>query len=135
RRAGRFGSGRGPETRTRAGIIAQFCGAGPRSRWMSFGFVFPGQGSQSLGMLAALASAERRVRATFDEASTAPGYDLWRLGQEGPESGLNATGRTQPAMLAAGVGTWRLLRHPRGRAPAVVSGPRLGEIPALGCSA
>jgi len=63
---------------------------------MSFGFVFPGQGSQSLGMLAALAAAEAGVRATFDEASTVLGYNLWRLVQEGPESDLNAGGRFRP---------------------------------------
>src|SRR6266478_4231692 len=101
---------------------------------MSFGFVFPGQGSQSLGMLAALAAAEAGVRATFDEASTALGYDLWRLVQEGPESDLNATERTQPAMLAAGVATWRLWRHRGGAVPAVVSGHSLGEFTALVCA-
>src|SRR5438105_15880597 len=98
---------------------------------MSFGFVFPGQGSQSLGMLAALAAAERRVRATFDEASTALGYDLWRLVQEGPESDLNATERTQPAMLAAGVATWRLWRHRGGAVPAGGSRHSLGEFTGL----
>ena len=101
---------------------------------MSFGFVFPGQGSQSLGMLAALAAAEAGVRATFDEASTALGYNLWRLVQEGPESDLNATERTQPAMLAAGVATWRLWRHRGGAVPAVVSGHSLGEFTALVCA-
>ncbi|TLY71407.1 MAG: ACP S-malonyltransferase, partial [Gammaproteobacteria bacterium] len=101
---------------------------------MSFGFVFPGQGSQSLGMLVALGAAEPGVRATFDEASRALGYDLWRLVQEGPESDLNATERTQPAMLAAGVATWRLWRHRGGAVPAVVSGHSLGEFTALVCA-
>ena len=101
---------------------------------MSFGFVFPGQGSQSLGMLAALAAAEAGVRATFDEASTALGYNLWRLVQEGPESDLNATERTQPAMLTAGVATWRLWRHRGGAVPVVVSGHSLGEFTALVCA-
>ncbi len=101
---------------------------------MSFGFVFPGQGSQSVGMLGALASADASVRATFDEASAALGYDLWQLVQEGPQSGLNATERTQPAMLAAGVATWRLWRHQGGAVPAVVSGHSLGEYTALVCA-
>ncbi len=103
---------------------------------MSFGFVFPGQGSQSIGMLAALAAAEGGavVRATFDEASTVLGYDLWRLVQEGPEDQLNATERTQPAMLTAGVATWRLWRERGGAEPSVVSGHSLGEFTALVCA-
>src|SRR5690606_41762533 len=70
---------------------------------MSLAFVFPGQGSQSVGMLSGLAATAPIVRSTFDEASSVLGYDLWRLCQDGPESELNATERTQPAMLAAGV--------------------------------
>ena len=72
---------------------------------MTFAFVFAGQGSQSVGMLAALAAAEPTVRSTFDEASTVLGYDLWQLVSAGPEAALNATERTQPAMLTAGVAT------------------------------
>ncbi|MFW6350152.1 MAG: ACP S-malonyltransferase, partial [Thiohalospira sp.] len=74
---------------------------------MAIAFVFPGQGSQSVGMLADLAESAPEVRATFDEASTALGEDLWQLVQEGPEETLNRTDRTQPAMLAAGVAVWR----------------------------
>src|SRR5438552_2585099 len=85
---------------------------------MSFAFVFPGQGSQSVGMLAALAGANPVVRVTFDEASAVLGYDLWQLVQEGPEERLNATERTQPAMLAAGIATWRLWHSRGGRTPA-----------------
>ena len=70
---------------------------------MAFAFVFPGQGSQSIGMLSALASAEPLVQETFAEASSVLGYDLWKLCQEGPEELLGQTERTQPAMLAAGV--------------------------------
>src|SRR5688500_10042645 len=70
-------------------------------------FLFPGQGSQSLGMLAELATREPLVRATFDEASGGAGTDLWRIAQEGPESELNRTELTQPALLAAGVAVWR----------------------------
>src|SRR6516164_6282873 len=74
---------------------------------MSFAFVFAGQGSQAVGMLGTLAAAEPAVRATFDEASGVLGYDLWQLVSAGPEEALNATERTQPAMLAAGVAVWR----------------------------
>jgi [acyl-carrier-protein] S-malonyltransferase len=98
---------------------------------MAFGFVFPGQGSQSVGMLAALAAAEPAVRATFDEASEVLGYDLWKLASEGPEAELNSTARTQPALLAAGVATWRAWRARGGATPAVVSGHSLGEFTAL----
>jgi len=82
---------------------------------MSIGFVFPGQGSQSVGMLRDLASAHPAVRATFAEASEVLGYDLWTLTQEGPAETLNATERTQPAMLTAGVGTWRAWRDAGGK--------------------
>jgi [acyl-carrier-protein] S-malonyltransferase len=101
---------------------------------MSFAFVFPGQGSQSVGMLAELAAAEPVVRATFDEASQVLGYDLWKLVNEGPEADLNATARTQPALLAAGVATWRCWRARGGAEPAVVSGHSLGEFTALVCA-
>lgn len=103
---------------------------------MSFGFVFPGQGSQSVGMLAALAAAPSGevIRATFDEASGVLGYDLWRLVQEGPEDQLNSTERTQPAMLTAGVATWRLWCARGGGLPGVVSGHSLGEFTALVCA-
>jgi [acyl-carrier-protein] S-malonyltransferase len=64
-------------------------------------FVFPGQGSQTVGMLAELASLNSIVKATFAEASEVLGYDLWQLVSEGPAEKLNATRQTQPAMLAA----------------------------------
>jgi [acyl-carrier-protein] S-malonyltransferase len=101
---------------------------------MSFAFVFPGQGSQSVGMLAALAAADPAVHGTFDEASAILGYDLWKLVSEGPEAELNATERTQPALLAAGVATWRCWRGRGGPLPAVVSGHSLGEFTALVCA-
>jgi [acyl-carrier-protein] S-malonyltransferase len=101
---------------------------------MSFAFVFPGQGSQSVGMLAALSAEDPVVRETFQEASAALGYDLWQLIQQGPEEQLNATERTQPAMLAAGVATLRLWRRRGGPAPALVSGHSLGEFTALVCA-
>jgi [acyl-carrier-protein] S-malonyltransferase len=101
---------------------------------MSFAFVFPGQGSQSVGMLAALAAAEPLVQETFAEASEVLGYDLWKLCQSGPEEQLAATERTQPAMLAAGVATWRVWRRHHGGLPTAMSGHSLGEYSALVCS-
>lgn len=101
---------------------------------MTFAFVFPGQGSQSVGMLAPLAAAEPLVHQTFAEASEVLGYDLWKLCQGGPEEELGKTERTQPAMLAAGVATWRVWRKHGGGLPAAMSGHSLGEYSALVCS-
>ncbi len=101
---------------------------------MAFAFVFAGQGSQSVGMLSALADAAPTVRETFAEASEVLGYDLWQLVSAGPEEALNATERTQPAMLAAGVAVWRTWRARGGGAPALVSGHSLGEFTALVCA-
>ena len=101
---------------------------------MTLAIVFPGQGSQSVGMLAALAATEPKVRQTFDEASAVLGYDLWALCQQGPEAELGSTEKTQPAMLAAGVATWRVwLRH-GGPMPVAMAGHSLGEYTALVCS-
>ena len=94
-------------------------------------FVFPGQGSQSLGMLAELAAAHPVVRATFDEASEGAGVDLWALSQQGPEEQLNQTEFTQPALLAAGVATWRAWEAAGGPRPALLAGHSLGEYAAL----
>jgi [acyl-carrier-protein] S-malonyltransferase len=94
-------------------------------------FVFPGQGSQSVGMLAKLAELSPVIRGTFDEASRVLGYDLWELCQKGPAEDLNSTERTQPAMLAAGIATWRLWQERQGATPAVVTGHSLGEFSAL----
>jgi [acyl-carrier-protein] S-malonyltransferase len=101
---------------------------------MAVAFVFPGQGSQSVGMLKSLAEAEPVVRDTFGDASQVLGYDLWKLCQEGPDEMLNATERTQPAMLAAGVAVWRVWRKRGGPAPTVMSGHSLGEFTALVCA-
>ena len=101
---------------------------------MSFAFVFPGQGSQSVGMLAPLAASEPLVQETFAEASDVLGYDLWKLCQGGPEEELGKTERTQPAMLAAGVATWRVWRKHGGGVPAAMAGHSLGEYSALVCS-
>jgi [acyl-carrier-protein] S-malonyltransferase len=94
-------------------------------------FVFPGQGSQSVGMLAKLAEASPVIRATFDEASWILRYDLWELCQQGPVEKLNSTEHTQPAMLTAGIATWRLWQERNGVLPAVVTGHSLGEFTAL----
>lgn len=101
---------------------------------MSFGCVFPGQGSQAVGMLAALADREPVVGEVFAEAGEALGYDLWKLCQDGPEADLNATDRTQPALLAAGYAVWRVWEGRGGPAPALVAGHSLGEYTALVCA-
>ena len=80
---------------------------------MKLAMMFPGQGSQSVGMLAALGAVVPVVRETFAEASSVLGYDLWELCQQGPEERLSETERTQPAMLAAGIATWRAWVTPR----------------------
>jgi [acyl-carrier-protein] S-malonyltransferase len=85
-------------------------------------------------MLAALAGRDPVVRATFDEASAVLGYDLWQLAEEGPKDKLDSTECTQPAMLVAGVASWRLWRNRGGAEPAVVSGHSLGEFTAFVCA-
>jgi [acyl-carrier-protein] S-malonyltransferase len=97
----------------------------------SLAFVFPGQGSQSVGMLAELAAVHPEVKATFDEASSGAGVDLWDISQQGPLDRLNATENTQPALLAASVAVWRVWRKLGGATPAMLSGHSLGEYSAL----
>ena len=94
-------------------------------------FVFPGQGSQSLGMLAELAEMHAQVRQTFVEASDGAGVDLWALSQGGPEEMLGRTEYTQPALLAAGVAVWRVWLAAGGARPARLAGHSLGEYTAL----
>jgi len=96
--------------------------------------VFPGQGSQSVGMLAELYQQFPLVQATFSEASAALGYDLWALVANGPESDLNETHRTQPALLTASVAVWRLWQQQNGAVPAYLAGHSLGEYSALVCA-
>ena len=97
---------------------------------MKLAFVFPGQGSQSVGMMAGF-DAHPAIRATFDEASSVLGQDLWALVTSGPESDLNQTVNTQPVMLTAGVAVWRAWQVAGGATPAVVAGHSLGEYTAL----
>jgi [acyl-carrier-protein] S-malonyltransferase len=98
---------------------------------MSLAFVFPGQGSQSVGMLAALAKSSKVIEATFAQASEVLGYDLWKCCQEGPAEALNATECTQPAMLTAGVATYRMWIERGGAIPRLMAGHSLGEFSAL----
>lgn len=97
-------------------------------------FVFPGQGSQSVGMLAELAAQHAEVRATFDEASQGAGSDLWALAQNGPEDELNRTQNTQPALLGASIAVWRVWNKLGGALPAQLAGHSLGEYSALVCA-
>jgi [acyl-carrier-protein] S-malonyltransferase len=97
---------------------------------MKLAFVFPGQGSQSVGMMQGW-SERAEVRATFSEASDALGQDLWALVSEGPADLLNQTVNTQPAMLAADVAVWRVWLSAGGATPALLAGHSLGEYAAL----
>ncbi len=103
----------------------------PESRVPALAFVFPGQGSQSVGMLAELAAAHSIVRETFAEASDGASVDLWVLSQDGPEAELNRTEFTQPALLAAGIAVWRAWQAVGGAQPALLAGHSLGEYSAL----
>jgi len=96
--------------------------------------VFPGQGSQSVGMLSELAAEFSQIEETFQQASDVLGYDLWKLVCEGPAEDLNSTDRTQPAMLAAGVAVWRVWQDEQGAQPAILAGHSLGEYSALVCA-
>jgi [acyl-carrier-protein] S-malonyltransferase len=98
---------------------------------MSLAFVFPGQASQSIGMMSALAKVSPLIEATFAEASAVLGYDLWQRCQEGPAELLNSTECTQPAMLTAAIATYRLWLERGGRLPAMMAGHSLGEFSAL----
>ncbi|MFV0575171.1 MAG: ACP S-malonyltransferase [Vibrio sp.] len=99
-----------------------------------FAIVFPGQGSQTVGMLAELGEQYDVVKNTFAEASEALGYDLWALVQNGPAEDLNETFRTQPALLASSVAIWRVWQEIGGEQPEVVAGHSLGEYSALVCA-
>jgi len=94
-------------------------------------FLFPGQGSQSVGMMSALADEFSQVRATFEEASSVLGYDLWAVVSSGPVASLNQTEITQPAMLVSGIATWRIWQAHGGVQPDYLAGHSLGEYSAL----
>ncbi|MCE9683550.1 ACP S-malonyltransferase [Halomonas alkalisoli] len=96
--------------------------------------VFPGQGSQQIGMLRELAERYSVVRTTFEEAADALGYDLWKVVQEGPEEALNATACTQPALLTASVAIWRVWQELEGPRPGAMAGHSLGEYSAMVCA-
>lgn len=97
-------------------------------------FVFPGQGSQKVGMLAELAESYPVVEETFAQASGVLGYDLWQLIQKGPQEELNLTEKTQPMLLTASVAIWRIWEQKGGAKPVLMAGHSLGEWSALVCS-
>ncbi|CUX96541.1 ACP S-malonyltransferase [Candidatus Doolittlea endobia] len=99
-----------------------------------FAMVFPGQGSQTVGMLTELAVDYEVIEATFSEASSVLGYDLWKVVQQGPTEVLNQTWVTQPALLASSIAIWRIWQQKGGRAPALMAGHSLGEYSALVCA-
>jgi [acyl-carrier-protein] S-malonyltransferase len=99
-----------------------------------FAFVFPGQGSQAVGMLSDMAATHPVVEETFREASAALGYDLWTLVQQGPAEELNKTWQTQPALLTASVALYRVWQQQGGKAPVLMAGHSLGEYSALVCA-
>ncbi|WP_311748736.1 ACP S-malonyltransferase [Proteus penneri] len=99
-----------------------------------FAMVFPGQGSQSVGMLAELAEQYPIVTETFAQASDVLDYSLWDLVQNGPEEELNKTWKTQPALLAASVAIWRVWQEKQGKMPQMMAGHSLGEYSALVCA-
>ncbi|WP_299789169.1 ACP S-malonyltransferase [uncultured Shewanella sp.] len=96
-------------------------------------FIFPGQGSQAIGMLAELAAEHEIVAQTFSQASEVLGYDLWELVQQGPAETLNETDKTQPALLTASVAIWRAYEASGKPMPTVLAGHSLGEYSALVC--
>jgi [acyl-carrier-protein] S-malonyltransferase len=97
-------------------------------------FVFPGQGSQKIGMLAELAQDHAIIKETFDQASDALSYNMWELIQKGEQAAINLTERTQPILLASSVAIWRLWNEHNGAQPSQMAGHSLGEWSALVCS-
>lgn len=98
---------------------------------MSFSIVFPGQGSQAVGMMSKLAEQHGLVKDLFVEASDVLGVDLWAMSQEGPLASLSQTENTQPALLTAGVAAWRVWQSLGGANPSIMAGHSLGEYTAL----
>jgi [acyl-carrier-protein] S-malonyltransferase len=101
---------------------------------MNWGFVFPGQGSQEVGMLGDLADQEAVIRDCFSEAGDALSLDLWQIVAEGPEADLNKTEITQPALLTASIALWRLWQSRSALTPTILAGHSLGEYSALVCA-
>ncbi|HEY3731199.1 MAG TPA: ACP S-malonyltransferase [Steroidobacteraceae bacterium] len=101
---------------------------------MSIALVFPGQGSQSVGMLSALLERYPEAAQCVQQGSAALGFDLGRLMAQGPAERLSSTENTQPAMLVAGIATWRAWRAAGGGSPGIVAGHSLGEFTALTCA-
>jgi [acyl-carrier-protein] S-malonyltransferase len=99
-----------------------------------YAIVFPGQGSQSVGMLADVAEHHPEIRATLDEASQVLNVDLWQMSQHGPAEMLDQTHNTQPALLAASYAVWRILEKAGVAKPAMLAGHSLGEYTALVCA-
>lgn len=97
-------------------------------------FVFPGQGSQALGMLSEIAREHSEIQQTFSEASDVLGRDLWTLAMDGPVEQLNQTQNTQPLLLTAGVAMWQVWQKVAGIQPAFMAGHSLGEYTALACA-
>jgi len=97
-------------------------------------FVFPGQGSQKIGMLAELAEQNPIIEKTFNEASEVLGYDIWQLIQQGAQEDINLTQRTQPILLTCSVAVWRLWNEKQGAVPSQMAGHSLGEWSALVCA-
>ncbi len=98
---------------------------------MKSAFIFPGQGSQSVGMLSSAAESWPIVQRTFSEASQVLGYDLWDLCRNGPAEELGKTANTQPALLTASVALWRQWFVAGGESPQMLAGHSLGEYSAL----
>ena len=105
---------------------------------MSLAFVFPGQGSQSVGMLGKLqdlpSAHAQIITQTFDEANTQLGLDLWKIVRNGPDDELNQTQYTQPAILSVSIALWRIWQLEQGKMPAMMAGHSLGEYSALVCA-
>jgi [acyl-carrier-protein] S-malonyltransferase len=101
---------------------------------MTHAFIFPGQGSQSVGMLADLNATYPIVKQTFEQASDILNYDLWSLSQNGPKETLNQTEKTQPALLASSVAVWRIWQDQGGSQPSFMAGHSFGEYSALVCA-
>jgi [acyl-carrier-protein] S-malonyltransferase len=97
-------------------------------------FVFPGQGSQKIGMLAELAEQNPIIEKTFNEASEVLGYDMWQLIQQGEQDEINLTQRTQPILLTCSLAIWRLWNEKQGAVPSQMAGHSLGEWSALVCA-